>query len=121
MSGLIWSDKGTPSEGLADIKCTGENPVRCAPLTERADERRTDPRRGLVVRVGLVLTATGVVSAAIDRRSLAGVAPDTVLAVGFGLFVGLLLLATFRRPPSWATWLGMLSVALVYLLAAAEL
>jgi len=84
-------------------------------------ERRTDPRRGVVTRVGLVLAATGIVSAAIDRRALAGVQADVRLAVGFGLFVGLLLLATFVRPPRWATPLALASVALVYLLAAAEL
>ena len=72
-------------------------------------------------RVGLVLTATGVVSAAIDRRSLAGAGSDVRLAIGFGLFIGLLLFASFRRPPSWSTWLALLCVALVYLAAAAEL
>ena len=84
-------------------------------------ERRTEPRRGVVTRVGLVLAATGIASAAIDRRSLAGVEADVRLAVGFGLFVGLLLLATFRKPPRWATPLALASVAIVYLLAAAEL
>jgi hypothetical protein len=84
-------------------------------------ERRTDPRRGVVTRVGLVLTATGIASAAIDRRALAGVEADVRLAVGFGLFVALLLLATFRRPPWWATWLALASVGLVYILSALEL
>jgi len=90
-------------------------------VTGNGIERRTDPRRGVVTRVGLVLVATGIASAAIDRRSLAGVQPDVRLAIAFGLFVGLLLLATFRRPPGWATPLALASVALVYLLAAAEL
>lgn len=84
-------------------------------------DRRTEPRRGLITRVGLVLAATGIASAAVDRRSLAGVAADVPLAVGFGLFVALLLLGTFRRPPRGATWLALASVGLVYLLAAAEL
>src|SRR4051812_21589626 len=84
-------------------------------------ERRSDPRRGVVTRVGLVLAATGIASAAIDRRSLAGAPSDVPLAVGFGLFVGLLLLASFRRPPVWATPLALAAVALIYLLAAAEL
>ena len=84
-------------------------------------ERRTEPRRGVVTRVGLVLAATGIASAAIDRRSLAGAQSDVRLAIGFGLFVGLLLLATFVRPPRWATPLAMVAIALVYLLAAAEL
>ncbi len=84
-------------------------------------ERRTDPRRGVVTRVGLVLSATGIASAAIDRRALAGAEADVRLAVGFGLFVALLLLATFRRPPRWATWLALASVGLVYILSALEL
>lgn len=74
-----------------------------------------------MLRVGLVLTATGVASAAIDRRSLAGADSDVRLAIGFGMLVGLLLFASFRRPPPWATWLALLCVALVYLAAAAEL
>jgi len=90
-------------------------------LSERGIDRRTDPRRGVVLRIGLALTATGVVSAAIDRRALAGVTADVRLAVGFGLFLGLLLFASFRRPPGWMTWVALLSVALVYLAAAAEL
>lgn len=73
------------------------------------------------MRVGLTLTATGVVSAAIDRRQLAGVAPDVPVAVGFGLFLALLLIATLRRPLRGALWLGVFAFALVYLLAAAEL
>jgi uncharacterized membrane protein len=68
-----------------------------------------------------VLTATGIASAAIDRRSLAGTTPDLPLAVGFGLFVAILLLATLRRPPRGVTWLALVSFAIVYLLAAAEL
>src|SRR5258708_19625103 len=84
-------------------------------------ERRTDPRRGVVLRVGLTLTATGIASGASDRRSLAGVAADVPLAVGFGLFIAILLLATLRRPPRGATWLALASVSLIYLLAAAEL
>ncbi len=71
--------------------------------------------------MGLVLTATGIASAAIDRRSLAGSTPDVPLAVGFGLFVAMLLLATLRRPPRGVTWLALVSFAIIYLLAAAEL
>src|SRR5438105_336942 len=121
MTGVIWTDKGAPSDGSLKVKCTGENPVRCAPLSERPSERRTDPRRGIVIRVGLTLTATGVASAAIDRRALAGAAADVPLAVGFGLFVALLLLATLRRPMRGAVWLAFAAIVIVYLLAAAEL
>jgi uncharacterized membrane protein len=86
-----------------------------------ASERRTDPRRGVVTRVGLVLAATGIASAAVDRRSLAGVSADVLLAVGFGLFLAILLIATMQKPPPAATWIALGSVVLVYLLAAAEL
>jgi hypothetical protein len=71
--------------------------------------------------VGLVLAATGIASAAIDRRSLAGTTPDVPLAVGFGMLVAILLLASFKRPPRVSSWLALASVALIYILAAAEL
>src|SRR5258706_16348115 len=83
-------------------------------------ERRTDPRRGVVLRVGLTLTATGIASAAVDRRSLAGVAADVPLAVGFGLFIPMLLPATLPRPPRGATWPPFASVSLIYLLPAPQ-
>ena len=85
------------------------------------NERRSDPRRGVITRVGLVLAATGIASAAVDRRSLAGPPPDVPLAVGFGMLVALLLFASFRRPPRGAAWLALAAVALIYVLAAAEL
>jgi len=84
-------------------------------------ERRTEPRRGVPMRVGLALTSTGIASAAIDRRSLAGAVPDVPMAVGFGLFVAIVLLATLRRPPRATTWLAFASFGIIYLLAAAEL
>jgi hypothetical protein len=102
------------------IECTALSPTLPRVSVTSAD-RRTDPRRGVVTRVGLVLTATGIASAAVDRRSLAGTTPDVPLAVGFGMLVGLLLLASFRRPPRGASWLALASVALIYILAAAEL
>lgn len=99
----------------------GRDSVQSAQLSERAAERRTDPRRGIAVRVGLTLTATGIVSAAIDRRALAGTPNDVPLAVGFGLFVALLLMATLQRPTPGAVWLALGAMSLVYMLAAAEL
>jgi len=90
-------------------------------LDDRIVERRAEPRRGIVVRVGLVVAGTGIVSAAIDRRALAGAPHDVPIAVGFGLFLGLLLLATLRKPLPGATWLAFASMAIVYVLAAAEL
>ena len=73
------------------------------------------------MRVGLTLAATGVVSAAIDRRALAGAAHDVPVAVGFGLFLALLLIATLRRTFRGALWVGYGAFVLVYLLAAIEL
>jgi len=43
------------------------------------------------------------------------------LAVGFGMLVGILLLASFKRPPRISSWLALASVAIIYVLAAAEL
>jgi len=74
-----------------------------------------------VLRVGLVVAATGIVSAAIDRRALAIAPADVPLAVGYGLFLAVLLIATFRRPVPGAMWIAFGSFALVYLLAATEL
>ena len=84
-------------------------------------ERRTDPRRGVVARVGLVVIATGIVSAAIDRRAIAGVVPDVPLAVAFGLFLALILMATFRRPMPGATWIAFAAFALMYFVQATEI
>lgn len=84
-------------------------------------DRRSDPRRGLLTRVGLALTAVGIASAAVDRRSLAGSTPDVPLAVGFAMFVGILLFASLRRPPRGLVWLALGLVGLIYVMAAAEL
>ena len=90
-------------------------------MSDRSIDRRTDPRPGVAARVGLVVAATGIVSAAIDRRALSTGSPDVPLAVGFGLFLAIILLATFRRPMIGATWVAFGSFALVYILAAAQL
>ena len=74
-----------------------------------------------MTRVGLVLAGTGIASAAIDRRSLVGATPDIPLAVGFGFFLSILLFATFRKPPRFATWLAFGTSAIIYVLAASEL
>ncbi len=83
-------------------------------------ERRSDPRRGTVVRVGLAVTATGIMSAALDRRALVGAVLDTPIAIAFGLALALLFLATFRRPVRGAPWIALAADAVVLLLAAAE-
>jgi uncharacterized membrane protein len=91
-----------------------------APLTPTSD-RRTDPRRGVAARVGLIVAATGIVSATIDRRAISSAAPDVPLAAGFGLFLAIILIATFRRPVAGATWIAFGSFALVYILAATQI
>src|SRR5213596_3537332 len=77
-------------------------------------DRRTEPRRGLAARVGFIVAATGIVSAAIDRQAIAGVTPDVPMAVAFGLFLAIILMATFRRPMPGSTWIVFLAFALMY-------
>jgi uncharacterized membrane protein len=102
--------------GLEDVLC-----ARVTASQAPTIDRRTDPRRGVAARVGLVVAGTGIVSAAIDRRALATSAPDVPLAVGFGLFLAIILIATFRRPVIGSTWIAFGSFALVYILAATQL
>src|SRR6266508_3232908 len=84
-------------------------------------ERRSDPRLGVALRVGLALTATGIASAGLDRRALSGTPADMPLAIAFGCFVILLALATLQRPPRASAWIGLAFVAVVYLAAAIAL
>lgn len=95
--------------------------LRCRALDTTSGERRSDPRRGIVVRVGLALTATGITSAAVDRRALVGAVTDLPMAIAFGLAVGLLMMATLTRPPRAAVWLALAAVGVVHTLAALEL
>lgn len=90
-------------------------------MHEVASERRSDPRRGIAARVGLTLTATGIMSAALDRRALAGAVLDVPIAIAFGLALALVFLASFRRPVAGAAWIALGASALVLLLAAVEL
>ncbi len=62
------------------------------------EERRSEPRRGLSTRVGLVLAATGIMSATVDARALADRVPDWRDTIGFGVAIALLAAASFRRP-----------------------
>src|SRR5258705_2914204 len=84
-------------------------------------DRRSDPRLGVALRVGLALTATGVASAGLGRRALTGSGADVPLAVAFGCFVLLLLLATLQRPPRAAVWIGLAMAAAIYIAAAVAL
>ena len=121
MSGVIWMASAGSLPRAGTYISVWADSLESAQLSERAAERRSEPRRGIVVRVGLTLTAVGIVGAAIDRRALADAANDVPVAVGFGFFVALLLIATLRRPTPGATWLAFGGMVLIYLLAAAEL
>ena len=51
-------------------------------------ERRSDPRLGVALRVGLALIATGIASAGLGRRALSGSGADVALALAFGALRG---------------------------------
>jgi hypothetical protein len=70
-------------------------------------ERRSDPRQGVALRVGLALIATAVASAALARRALSGSGADVPLALAFACFAILLVLATLQRPPRLSPWIGL--------------
>lgn len=84
-------------------------------------ERRSDPRLGVAMRVGLALAATGVASAGLARRALSGSPADVPLAAAFGCFVVLLLLATQKRPPRRSAWIALGLVAGIYVATALAL
>lgn len=84
-------------------------------------ERRSDPRLGVALRVGLALIATGIASAGLGRRALSGSGADVPLAVAFGCFAIVLVLATLQRPPRVSAWVGLAMVAGIYLATAVAL
>src|SRR5436309_1645071 len=84
-------------------------------------ERRFDPRLGVALRVGLALTATGIASAGLGRRALSGSGADVPLAVAFGCFVIVLMLATLQRPPRASVWIALALTAGVYVATARAL
>jgi hypothetical protein len=84
-------------------------------------ERRSDPRLGVALRVGLALIATGIASAGLGRRALTGSGADVPLAVAFGCFVILLVLATLQRPPRLSVWVGLAMAAGIYIATAIAL
>lgn len=81
-------------------------------------ERRSDPRLGVALRVSLALSATGIASAGLGRRALSGSGADAPLAVAFGCFVILLVLATLQRPPRASAWIALALTAGVYIATA---
>lgn len=84
-------------------------------------ERRSDPRLGVAMRVGLALTATGIASAGLGRRELSGSPADVPLAMAFGCFVILLVFATLQRPPRVSAWIGLALTAGIYVATALAL
>ena len=84
-------------------------------------ERRSEPRLGVALRVGLALTATGIATAGLGRRALAETGADAPLATAFGCFMVVLVLATLQRPPRASAWIGLALAAGVYIAAAVAL
>ena len=84
-------------------------------------ERRSEPRLGVALRVGLALTATGIATAGLGRRALAETGADAPLATAFGCFAVVLVLATLQRPPRASAWIGLALAAGVYIAAAVAL
>ncbi len=70
-----------------------------------------------LLRAALVLTATGIVSAASVRHSIDESASDFPFAIEYACYLGLILIATPRQPPRWAPLLGFVLVAATYGLA----
>ena len=73
----------------------------------------------MLVRAGLILTATGVVSASSVRHSI-NEGGDIVFAYGFLLYLILILAAVPRRPVAYAPPLAFGAFAVMYLTAAAD-
>ena len=70
-----------------------------------------------LLRAALVLTATGVVSAASVRHAIDEAGTDFPFAIGYAFYLALILIATPRQPPRWAPILGFVLVAVTYGLA----
>jgi hypothetical protein len=84
-------------------------------------ERRSEPRLGVAMRVGLALTATGIATAGLGRRALAETGADAPLATAFACFAVVLFLATLQRPPRASAWIGLALAAGIYIAAAVAL
>lgn len=74
----------------------------------------------VLTRAGLVLVATGVVSASSVRQAVDAGGGDVVLAYGFLLYLGLILAAVPRRPVRYAPVLAFGAFAAMYLTAASD-
>src|SRR6185503_9132016 len=74
-----------------------------------------------LLRAALALTATGIVSAASVRHALEESGTDLAFAVGYAFYLSLILIATPRNPPRWASALGFVFAAITYFVAIATL
>ncbi len=79
----------------------------------------SDHTSAVLVRAGLILTATGVVSASSVRHAI-DEGGDIVFAYGFLLYLLLILAAVPRRPIRYASLLAFVSFAAMYLTATAD-
>src|SRR5712692_5473387 len=78
------------------------------------------PADAVIERVGLILTATGLVSAAIVSYAVDEANGAGIFAYGFVLYLGLIAIAAPRRPPRFASALAFVAFATMYLTGAAE-
>src|SRR4029077_1394815 len=72
------------------------------------------PADAVLDRVGLILTATGVVSAAIVQYAVDETNGDAIFAYGFLLYLGLIAVAAPRRQPPFAPALAFIAFATIY-------
>jgi hypothetical protein len=78
------------------------------------------PADAALERVGLILTATGVVSAAIVRYAVDPANGDAIFAYGFLLYLGLIAIAAPRRQPPLTPAIAFVAFATIYFTGAAE-
>ena len=77
------------------------------------------PGSDAITRAGIILTATGIVSAATVRHAI-DEGGDLVLAYAFVLFLVLILIAVPRHPHRFAPVVAFVAFAAMYLSAAAD-
>lgn len=78
------------------------------------------PADAALERVGLILTATGVVSAAVVRYAVDESSGDAIFAYGFLLYLGLIAIAAPRRQPAFAPAIAFVAFATMYLSGTTE-
>jgi hypothetical protein len=78
------------------------------------------PADAALERVGLILTATGVVSAAVVRYAVDETSGDAIFAYGFLLYLGLIAIAAPRRQPAFAPTIAFVAFATMYLTGTTE-